>query len=590
MDTCVQLSEPTFSDLQLLPCDPDGTATVTSEFLAAGKSYVVYGLSIHATVPRGGSSIKRSTLEDGASRTVSDIHWAGSVIDPLLVSGYDAVLRIEGSSELSRLDLSSFEHKSVALLPDAYDGNVIFELPPASLEDLSKKGGAAEWNGSIERLLVVDEVHYNVCSNWGEEHAAVVKETIHSSPHCTPSQIRAAVSNQIFLRMLDGLGADGLTREENYDLLDSLSPVAAPETFTNLIRSIRKSSKEPREESDIITLQQRINFRFVHRSLFVGQAGPDQRVHVFKMTVDGSGFGLDLLRRMLPGGTFTVHGKHRWFSAFRTTRTNHLPATVPVPATVPIPATIPDELPEHVITTISTSTDNSMPVEGADFVFDSQQPEQTFPAPTYDAGPAGSASSQSDVQIMNVTFRDRHTPEPDTEPDVVITGQTFRARPPTRGTPIPGRTHSVNPPIVSQHGIPVIEQECDKRFWHLSRINISGNPACNGNLVGPNAPRDLCKTKIKSSGHIPAPLTKSAEGWSNWGMAPVAPSFCGFRHFQGVDMPHQSGFVPTYNVSDPRVLWLANSKCLVYLKSYQFLWGPISRKPKLISFQALGFF
>ncbi|KAL3693030.1 hypothetical protein R1sor_006681 [Riccia sorocarpa] len=448
MDSCVQLSDSTFRDIQLLPCEPDGTTTVQSDFLAArwkyvensifvnertelldreasllvipekvglwrlkgGRSYVVGGFANEVSASRGVSVLKKSVLDDGASRTVSE--WEGRVSDPDLVSGYEAVLQIEGSSELSRLDLSSFEHQVVSLLLDAYDGNVIFELPPVSPDELAKKGGmlagmdrsndcwlwtrcvttsaqigGKKTNYSVNRIRCVgslkcvndlcpfllkegtpnqidwpDKVHcivpyehslsvpykHHVCGHCGAppmceatcdakmyyitpKHSidvdtivhmsriaihvgrhchphrrvcsrrhvnsvkAAVKETIYSSLHFTPSQVRAAVSNQMFLKMLDGLGAEGLTREENYDLLDSLSPVATPETFTNLIRSIRKSSKEPREESDIISLQQRINFRYVLRSLFIGQAGPDQRAHVFKMSLDGDGSGLALL-------------------------------------------------------------------------------------------------------------------------------------------------------------------------------------------------------------------------------------------------------------------------------------------------------
>ncbi|KAL3693491.1 hypothetical protein R1sor_007142 [Riccia sorocarpa] len=412
------------------------------------------------------SVLKKSVLDDGASRTVSE--WEGRVCDPDLVSGYEAVLQIEGSSELSRLALSSFEHQIVSLLPDAYNGNVIFELPPVSHEELAKKGGmlagmdrsndcwlwtkcvttsaqigGKKTNYSVNRIRCVgllkcvndlcpfllkegrpnqidwpDRVHCTtyltsivypcristmsvvivellrcvklpvmlrcttllrnipstliqlihmsritihvgrhchphrrVCSRRHVNSVkAVVKETLYSSPHFTPTQVQAVVSNQMILKMLDGLGAEGLTREENYDLLNSLSPMAVPKTFTNLIRSIRKSSKEPREESDIISLQQRINFR----------SRPDA------------------------------------------------PADVVIDSQTPIP---------------------------------SNQAQENFTGPT-------DSSSESDVQITHVRTRIRHSSRADDD-DVLITGQTFRTRPPTRGTPTPIRTNAVDPPIVA---------------------------------------------------------------------------------------------------------------------------------------------
>ncbi|KAL3680921.1 hypothetical protein R1sor_023877 [Riccia sorocarpa] len=313
MDACVQLSDSTFRDIQLLPCEPDGTTTVQSDFLAArwkyvensifinertevldreasllvipekvglwrlkgGRSYVVGGFANEVSAPRGVSVLKKSVLDDGASRTVSE--WEGRVCDPDLISGYEAVLQIEGSSELSRLHLSSFEHQIVSILPDAYDCNVIFELPPFTPEELAKKGGMLadkpnqiDWPDKVhcttpyEHGLSVPYKHH-VCGHCGAppmceatydakmyyitpKHSidvdivihmsriaihvgshchphrrvcsrrhvnsvkAAVKETLYSSPHFTPSQVRAVVSNQMFLKMLDGLGAEGLTR------------------------------------------------------------------------------------------------------------------------------------------------------------------------------------------------------------------------------------------------------------------------------------------------------------------------------------------------------------------------------------------
>ncbi|KAL3686621.1 hypothetical protein R1sor_009195 [Riccia sorocarpa] len=110
--------------------------------LRARASYVVFGSRAdHPSVLRE-SSLRRSTLEDGASRTASLLQWDGVTYDENVISGYEACLRIDGTSELSKLDLSSFVHQRVRFLPESYDGNVIFELPPASRVELSKKGGS----------------------------------------------------------------------------------------------------------------------------------------------------------------------------------------------------------------------------------------------------------------------------------------------------------------------------------------------------------------------------------------------------------------------------------------------------------------
>ncbi|KAL3682180.1 hypothetical protein R1sor_000202 [Riccia sorocarpa] len=78
----------------------------------------------------------RRVVKDPSKR-----NWDGIQNDPNYVSAYEACLRIKGTSELSKLYLASFEHRQVDHLPEDYDGNVNFELPPSTQADLSKKGG-----------------------------------------------------------------------------------------------------------------------------------------------------------------------------------------------------------------------------------------------------------------------------------------------------------------------------------------------------------------------------------------------------------------------------------------------------------------
>ncbi|KAL3701459.1 hypothetical protein R1sor_019481 [Riccia sorocarpa] len=108
----------------------------------------------------------------------------------------------------------------------------------------------------------------------------------------------------------------------------------------------------------------------------------------------------------------------------------------------------------------------------------------------------------------------------DSDNDVVVLRVTPRARPPTRAFPINVPTldemDDQLPVGVMQNGQAVVKQDVDQRFWHLSRIHPSGNPACNASMTGRGAPRSLCKTKIKVSGRTVR------------GVATIAPSFVGF--------------------------------------------------------------
>ncbi|KAL3694599.1 hypothetical protein R1sor_008250 [Riccia sorocarpa] len=81
----------------------------------------------------------------------------------------------------------------------------------------------------------------------------------------------------------------------------------------------------------------------------------------------------------------------------------------------------------------------------------------------------------------------------DSDDDVVVLRVTPRARPPTRAFPINMRTldemDDQFPLGVMQNGQAVVEQDVDKRFWHLSRIHPTRNPACNAAMTGRGAPR-----------------------------------------------------------------------------------------------------
>ncbi|KAL3679030.1 hypothetical protein R1sor_021986 [Riccia sorocarpa] len=122
--------------------------------LKRGLTYVVFG---NAAKSAAGTPGKRSLQEDGSSRTLSKRNWDGIQNEPNYVSAYEACLRIEGTSELSKLYLASFEHRQVDHLPEDYDGNVIFELPPSTQADLSKKGGGLV--GQANRIDWPDKVH-----------------------------------------------------------------------------------------------------------------------------------------------------------------------------------------------------------------------------------------------------------------------------------------------------------------------------------------------------------------------------------------------------------------------------------------------
>ncbi|KAL3682280.1 hypothetical protein R1sor_000302 [Riccia sorocarpa] len=147
-------------------------------------------------------------------------------------------------------------------------------------------------------------------------------------------------------------------------------------------------------------------------------------------------------------------------------------------------------------------------------------PEQDFEAPgaPYFAVPADPDTADPEPYIA----------DPD-EPEVVVLGVTPRRRPNTRAS-MTRQCEHINE--VMQHGQAIEEQIVDKRFGHLSRINQGGHPSCNATMVGINAPRAFCKTKIKFS------------GLSMHCMPVVEPSFVGYTKFNGIERQNKFWFCP----------------------------------------------
>ncbi|KAL3686620.1 hypothetical protein R1sor_009194 [Riccia sorocarpa] len=194
------------------------------------------------------------------------------------------------------------------------------------------------------------------------------------------------------------------------------------------------------------------------------------------------------------------------------------------------------------ITTISTSSDIFTP-DIEDNVVNNSQPivteegeQDPNPVPTVDFVEPIS-ETKSEVEIIGHTRQQaRQSTEDDGEPDVVIIRVTPRSRPPTRQFPRPAEP--VPHPIqirregeVTQFGLPVQEQNVDRRFWHPSRINPAGNPACNAAMTGRGAPRSVCKTKIKIAGLTMPPVPEVMPVITGTNLSQAEVDFLGAKGF-----------------------------------------------------------
>ncbi|KAL3688982.1 hypothetical protein R1sor_015291 [Riccia sorocarpa] len=497
MDSCVQLSDPTFQDIQFLNCDAGGTAPITVRFCAirwkldessiyinectdfldrkalvlvpqstpgnwvlhARRIYVVYGRAAESYPSPKDSSVKRSTLEDGASRIASKFKWDGETVDSSYVSGYQACLQIEETSELSKINLSEFEHQTVTQLLDDYNGNVVFELPPATLADLAKKDARLGTTDAFEKafdfairrtapLANIPHIISGDINTTSRKRKGLATSTIH--PTDTHRHDRVAVTTQVKRTVRGKLSFDFEPPEHAVpELGESSRPPVSAVTAVTTLSSSTDDSAEPDRQNDVTDSQP------VQRNLEVP-------VYTFITSLSSDDEPAeDPLQQGHPH--------------FPVPEPEIAGPAEPVKQYFPIPAEPEFEAPK------------------APFFEVPADPEMAGPEP-------------------NIA-------DPD-EPEVVVLGVTPRRRPNTRVSMTRQREH-INE--VMQHGQAIEEQIVDKRFWHLSRINRGGHPSCNAVMVGRNAPRAFCKTRIKSS------------GLSMHGMPVVAPSFVGYTKFNGIE-------------------------------------------------------
>ncbi|KAL3695181.1 hypothetical protein R1sor_008832 [Riccia sorocarpa] len=92
--------------------------------------------------------------------------WPGVRRDPYLLSAFYAAMSVSAPNELGKIDLKSFSFQRVLELPQNYDGDKIFELPPVTGHTTSKRNGFRE---GMDRR--------NDCFLWTREQHGVFNDT-----------------------------------------------------------------------------------------------------------------------------------------------------------------------------------------------------------------------------------------------------------------------------------------------------------------------------------------------------------------------------------------------------------------------------
>ena len=111
------------------------------------------------------------------------------------------------------------------------------------------------------------------------------------------------MGRELLLKGLVDESRDGnkLGEEEFAQILEKWSALSTP-SVNNMIKDARVLCGQGGYIDNILKLKKTSTYDYIHNSRFPGQGSSDDIVYLFKMSTVGAGSGVDLVRRMQPGG------------------------------------------------------------------------------------------------------------------------------------------------------------------------------------------------------------------------------------------------------------------------------------------------
>lgn len=138
---------------------------------------------------------------------------------------------------------------------------------------------------------------------------------VRANPSATPCLLRNNTIRDL-MAQVDPESAIGLGEDQQTELWESLKVISNPSAFTSVLRSVRKDKTTGNGMFDVLArMQKNCLFPYIQRYRAPGQGSIDDFPMIFKMSVKGPGSGVDILRRMLPGGN--LHGTWVMFDVMR---------------------------------------------------------------------------------------------------------------------------------------------------------------------------------------------------------------------------------------------------------------------------------
>jgi hypothetical protein len=140
-----------------------------------------------------------------------------------------------------------------------------------------------------------------ICRETLDTISGLIAQEVSKTATTKTSAIAIVASKKFLDKYLihNGPGSKKMLRgQELEDILDKFEHLSSPNLW-NTISLSRSSSKRGAYDS-IMAMQRYTRIEYIHANVFLGQ-GKD-KVYVFKILVDGPGSGVDLVKRMQPGG------------------------------------------------------------------------------------------------------------------------------------------------------------------------------------------------------------------------------------------------------------------------------------------------
>ena len=139
-----------------------------------------------------------------------------------------------------------------------------------------------------------------VCQDFVDLTYEYLASEVSKTPRATNSAIQMAASKNFLAEFLFKTPTPREKVQSLESVMDRFAPLASSNcrNIVSASRRLVRSSRAPME--GIIDLKKNPHFKFVHENRFSGQC--DDKVFIFKMSVDLEGSGVDLVKRMQAGG------------------------------------------------------------------------------------------------------------------------------------------------------------------------------------------------------------------------------------------------------------------------------------------------